>query len=344
MINYKEWEMINESFNGMNLGLKNPANLGITGSQFEEGLHDDEDDEEKDELEDDVEDETGDEESNPDFVDNPQGPEKSFPPDDSEEMDGLPTPEEEMLGDEDIAPEMGDELGDELGGEDNPFGDDGMGGDPAAMSHDDFAAALSKHLGAPPEEPEMDVDMNFLNDIDPQMMGGDDAGLSGMSMGAEDAPDELDALDGEDAPDELDALDGEDDEEDDFSFDLDPDEDEDPKNPANCMKYMHKSGTKKEQSDSFLASLASSAKGMPRRKNNSGVTEETLFSALDPNYDAQIDQSSAGQVGFAPQGRVGSIGGGYTKDDISSIPVLGESRKYPTLAEYIAKKEAAKNS
>jgi hypothetical protein len=322
MINYKEWEMINESFNGMNLGLKNPANLGIAGSKFEEGLHDDEDDEEKDELEDDVEDEAGDEESNPDFVDNPQGPEKSFPPDDSEEMDGLPTPDEEMLGDDDIAPELGDE---------NPFGDDGMDGDPAAMSHDDFAAALSKHLGAPPEEPEMDVDMDFLNDIDPQMMGGDETELSGMDMNADADPDELDDLDGED------------DGEDDFTFDLDPDEEEDAA-AANCMKYMHKSGTKKEQNDSFLASLASSSKGMPRRKNNSGVTEETLFSALDPNYDAQIDQSSAGQVGFAPQGRVGSIGGGYTKDDISSIPVLGESRKYPTLAEYIAKKEAAKNS
>ena len=85
-------------------------------------------------------------------------------------------------------------------------------------------------------------------------------------------------------------------------------------------------GTYKETHDDFLANLTSHAKGETRKKFSSGIKEDALLQAVDPNYGAEA-QSGAGQFGFAPQGRIGAIGGGYTQQDMQDLPVLGESKK-----------------
>ena len=99
-------------------------------------------------------------------------------------------------------------------------------------------------------------------------------------------------------------------------------------------------GTTAETYKDFLATLSNSAKGDVRQKWSSGVNEDALFQVVNPN-DTFQSEPQPGQAGFAPQGRVGSIGGGYTQDDFADIPVLGESKKhrYPTLSEYIAMKQ-----
>lgn len=106
-----------------------------------------------------------------------------------------------------------------------------------------------------------------------------------------------------------------------------------------CNYCKESVGTQAETHENFLASLNNAAKGEIHQKWSSGVNEDALFQQVNPN-DA-FAEPQAGQPGFAPQGRVGSIGGGYTQDDFADIPTLGESRKYITLGEYIAKKESA---
>lgn len=106
------------------------------------------------------------------------------------------------------------------------------------------------------------------------------------------------------------------------------------------MKPKKKHHCKCEGND-FLDSLCSQAKGTVYQKGSSGISEEALFQLADPNAEYAMGyEPQPGQAGFAPQGRVGSIGGGYTRDDFSDIPTLGESRqyRYPTLAEYAAMK------
>ena len=84
------------------------------------------------------------------------------------------------------------------------------------------------------------------------------------------------------------------------------------------------------ESDSFLDSLAKQTNGTQK----SSLSEDALFTAIDSPATDSSDEP--GQIGFAPQGRIGSIGGGYTKDDFSDIPVLGESHRLPTLTEWAA--------
>jgi hypothetical protein len=78
-----------------------------------------------------------------------------------------------------------------------------------------------------------------------------------------------------------------------------------------CMKYM-----KKEASDEFLDSLRRQAGSSKFAVDEAGdwqpVTEDALIPPSDPNQ-AVVDQSTsnepkAGEIGYAPQGRVGSIG------------------------------------
>ena len=124
-----------------------------------------------------------------------------------------------------------------------------------------------------------------------------------------------------------------------------------PRQPMFSKKYMNKDrkycgpcrenvGTYQETQEDFFANLAANAKGEARKKWSSGIKEDALLQAVDPNYNKDSG-SQAGQVGFAPQGRVGSIGGGYTQQDMQDLPVLGESKKYPTLDQY-AKAKAKK--
>ena len=99
---------------------------------------------------------------------------------------------------------------------------------------------------------------------------------------------------------------------------------------AKCNKATHENvGTYQETHEDFLANLANNAKGEVRRKWYSGIKEDALFQAVDPNYQAQSPEAEAGQIGFAPQTRIGAIGaGGYTQQDIQDLPVLGEARKH----------------
>jgi hypothetical protein len=112
-------------------------------------------------------------------------------------------------------------------------------------------------------------------------------------------------------------------------------------------KFMKKDGSKQSkvchtEQNEFLNSLRSSAKGNHYKNFDGLKREDALFQPAEPRHEPE-----AGQRGFAPQGRVGSIGGGYTQQDVNDIPVLGESHRYPTLAEYAAfkhRKAQAKKS
>jgi hypothetical protein len=118
-----------------------------------------------------------------------------------------------------------------------------------------------------------------------------------------------------------------------------------------CGKYMkaenvfdenyHKMGkkakcdVKKEkkhcncESDEFLNSLAKQT----QRNGKKPLSEDSLFAKVEPKNE---EDDVPGDIGFAPQGRIGSIGGGYTKADFADIPVLGESNRFPTLTEWAA--------
>jgi len=106
------------------------------------------------------------------------------------------------------------------------------------------------------------------------------------------------------------------------------------KNDSYCREDVGLAG---ETHDNFLASLTHHAKGEVHAKK--GVNEDALFQIVDPNSLVQgiRDEPQPGDAGFAPQGRVGEIGGGYTPDDFSDLPTLGESR-YITLSEFIAER------
>ena len=105
---------------------------------------------------------------------------------------------------------------------------------------------------------------------------------------------------------------------------------------SKCETFV---GSDHETHAEFLANLTQSAtSGLPQ-KGKSGLSEDALFQIVSPE-EMSAPEPQAGGVGFAPQGRVGEIGSGYTQDDIADIPVLGEGKKgkYITLDQYIAKK------
>ena len=88
------------------------------------------------------------------------------------------------------------------------------------------------------------------------------------------------------------------------------------------------------ESNEFLKSLS---KQVSMNKN---FSEDSL---IKPTYNVSDEEQKPGDVGFAPQGKIGSIGGGYTKDDFADIPVLGESHKFPTLTEWMANRSKSLN-
>jgi hypothetical protein len=91
----------------------------------------------------------------------------------------------------------------------------------------------------------------------------------------------------------------------------------------------------------FLKSLTSGAQRGGRGR--SGYSEDALFAFAGPGEEYAQGEPQAGTIGFAPQGRVGSIGGGYTQQDVQDIPVM-ESHRYPTLAQYAAMKARKKSA
>lgn len=79
-----------------------------------------------------------------------------------------------------------------------------------------------------------------------------------------------------------------------------------------CNKYM-----KKEDAD-FMSSLMNQITGDTKKNHSSGLKEDVLFAMEQPK------EPQPGEVGFAPQGRVGgNLGTGFTADDID-LPTLGD--------------------
>jgi hypothetical protein len=64
-------------------------------------------------------------------------------------------------------------------------------------------------------------------------------------------------------------------------------------------------------------------------KFSNGLQEDLLIADTTPSADPK-----PGDVGFAPQGKVGAIGGGYTMDDFKDMPTLGESFCYKTWKQF----------
>lgn len=372
MSTYKAWELLNEAVGGQfSLGLKTHNSVGgLVGSHnFQEGpvdLGDEDDEDEGYEDEDEGDDFDSDEDEDGDYEEidadegdeetdllggTPEGPEKGFPPDDSESMDGLPTPDEEMLGGEEMPADPGEEgMDDVLAGIDPELA--GLGGD-------DMGAAP----GGEELEPGAGDEMGPMGDMG---MGGEE--------GAADTPcpecnpeGEMEEGDGDpecefcggqgfvtadqaEMPEDPGAVDAE-------IVDEDPGSemmDLMARMQAYCQKYMPqfsgkfsrkymdkdgggppwlKKGKEKiekghkcdktcnkhccKENTDFLSSLAGQAKGNLR----------------------QYRDPKPGQPGFAPQGRVGAVGGGYTQTDINSIPVLGESANYKTWKSFLRGKK-----
>ncbi len=374
MMKYNEWKLITESLTGgMTLGLSRPNVIGgPIGSQFNEDDFDTDDEEEEDFGDEEEEEDADDDTLDGDLMgsSDDEGVDKSFPPDDSEEMDGLPAPDEEMSGDSSDSLEQ----------------------------DDDFGSSLSNALGSPSKDTATDGtgegDMDFLNDIDPNLLGGEDGGdpmadvgdsaEAGMPCpdcnpdgdqevgeegcpscdgtgftdaeegGESDMASDMAGLLGDDLGDDSDMP------VDDLSGDVDPamDQSSDAHDLISRMasymgKYMKKESaqyeepvaktnvkaakkfTKNNEGSDFLNSLCRQTEHDANKKFGNGMSEDALFSATDPTYDRE---EQPGQVGYAPLGRVGSIGGGYTKSDFADIPVLGESTRFPTLKEWSAKR------
>jgi hypothetical protein len=357
---YNDWKLITESIGtGLTLGLSQPNVIGgLIGSHLSksedvegeeiENHHDDVDDSEE-EVEDNVDDSEEEVEDDVDDVDNnvdaKDDVDMSFlndidPKDVFGDKDDVDMPQD--MGDDDMGDDdMGDDdMGDDDMGDDD-MGDDDMGDDD--MGDDDMG------------DDDMGDDDMGDDDMGDDDMGDDDMGDDDMGdddMGDVDASQEMGDEDvNQKHKDTVDLM---------------------KKMMSYCTKYMKaesvkaekiekeekaetekvksKKADKKEEkvekksknkevnskkhcnceSDSFLDSLAKQTNGTQK----SSLSEDALFTAIDSPATDSSDEP--GQIGFAPQGRIGSIGGGYTKDDFSDIPVLGESHRLPTLTEWAA--------
>jgi len=89
----------------------------------------------------------------------------------------------------------------------------------------------------------------------------------------------------------------------------------------------------------FMNSLTDGARGTIHQKwSSTGLKEDALLAPVVPPQE-EAPQDQAGDVGFAPQGRVGGIGNGYSMSDFSEIPTLGESHNYNTFENFIKSKK-----
>lgn len=397
---YTEWELINEIIGGVTtLGLSNPQVIGgPVGAYLQEGPFDLPDDEEDDD--DDEEDEDDDESE--DDVDllgkKPEGPSKGFPPDDSESMDGLPAPDEKMLGDKKGG---GDEIDDTLAGIDPDLaglGDDEMGIDPSvdkmgdigddelngelppdiadiADMGDEMGDEMGDDTAADMPCPECNADggmdegdpecetcggEGFVTDDQMEMpedpdavdagmedemgMAGGEPGVEGPAGEMMDIMSRMNAYAAKYMPAMMQAQ---------MSAQMEPQMK--PQMAAHSKKHMSKTASKKsrrfmnkdgckkgcckEDAGDFLNSLASAAKGDVHQKwSGTGLKEDALFAPDEPDEPQQQEEPQAGEVGFAPQAKVGNIGGGYQMSDFDDIPTLGESRNYNSWNEFLTKK------
>lgn len=353
---YTEWQQLTEAFGARSLGLSNRQVLGgPIGSQLQENPLDlkkkDELGDEEDELDDEeLEDEEGGEEEDL-LGDEPEGPEKGFPPDDSEDMDGLPTPDEEMLDDPAMGGEMGDEMGDTLAGIDPDLA--GLGGE-EEMGMEEMPPELGDEMGGEEMgmemEPELGDEMGM--EMEPEMGGELDAAeIPCMDCNPEGEMEEGDpdcmTCGGEgfvtddqaempEEPGDVDAELVEDDPEAEM-MDLMA------RMQDYCKRYMPDFSKKFMDKDDCCKGCSKAMdKCMCKKENNeflAKMTKRNEDALLTPEESEEETEPQAGDVGFAPQGRVGSIGGGYTMDDFQDIPTLGESVNYPSWKNFLSKKE-----
>ena len=87
-----------------------------------------------------------------------------------------------------------------------------------------------------------------------------------------------------------------------------------------------------ETYEEFLSSLARGAHNEQGKKYDSGLSEDALYVAQDPNsnFEELPTEPEAGEVGFAPQNTVGGAmgAGGYTQDEMGQIPTIGETTEH----------------
>ena len=239
--------------------------------------------------------------------------------DDEEEEDPELEDMEELQGldlDDDDEAEEGDEHEDAIEGEDEE----------SAM---DF----------PPEVPELGMGDEM----------GDDPAMLGDEMGDEEMPPELAGIEvdpdelGDEVPPAVGDIEGDE--------DL-GDEDVEDEDLANLMRaYMRKGDTASRKRDRRAEYLANCNKLMAKesagledsllrqfrsmgqdlnQKHSSGLedlvkVEDALFTLEDPNAAFMNDTPNTpqpGEPGFAPQGRVGELGGGFNMEDFMDIPEL----------------------
>jgi hypothetical protein len=347
--NFNDWrQKLEESLGSQTLGLVKPNVVGgpvgsiLHSEEFKKNgfkkndadFDDDEDDDDEDSFGND-EDDDGLEGDVIGSSDADEGPDKNFPPENQEDTFGTdqfggsddmnggmgheePGAQGEDMGFlKDLDPNlMGAGMGDEMGGEMGPgMGNpadmgDKMGADPAAGMGDDLGDEMGSDEMTPSEPcPE-------CNPEGDQEMGAPDCPMCGGEGFVAPEGGEEDDASGMDFGDDF------------FGAPAAP--------SAAPVKQMARF-----EQDDFLNSLVKQATNTANVKYYSGLREDALFAPPTPAPEPQ-----AGQAGFAPQSRVGAIGaGGYTQDDVSDIPVLGESkRRYPTISEYVAAKERAKTA
>ena len=80
--------------------------------------------------------------------------------------------------------------------------------------------------------------------------------------------------------------------------------------------YMKKEDTIVDEDSAFMKSLLSQTR-YEDQKNSSGLDEEMLIAMGEK-------EPAPGDVGFAPQGKLGELGGGFKMDDFKELPVLGQ--------------------
>jgi len=307
---YNDWKLITESIGtGLTLGLSQPNVIGgLIGSHLSksedvegeevENHHDDVDDSE-DDFEDDVDD------SEDDFEDDVDDVNNNVDAKDDVDMSFLNDIDPKDVfgdkGDVDMPQDMGD---DEIG--DDEIGDDDMGDDD--MGDDDMG-----DVDASQEMGDDDVNQKHKDTVDlmKKMMSYCTKYMKAESVKAE-------KIEKEEKAETEKVKSKKADKKEEKVEKKSKNKEADSKKHCNC------------ESDSFLDSLAKQTNGTQK----SSLAEDALFTAIDSSATDSSDEP--GQIGFAPQGRIGSIGGGYTKDDFSDIPVLGESHRLPTLTEWAA--------
>lgn len=334
MMKYNEWKILQESV--FNLGLSKKPTLGMIGGIQEGGFNFQKDSEDGNEEDEEFEDDS-DLDSEEDFS-SPNDPKNSFPPDDADDMnfdDGqfdlaglgndknLDSDLDSAIGGGDDEMNLdGDGLNGDVGGEGDPCPDcnpDGHGeADPECQTCHGQGFIDDMHVGEiGGDEVDGDIDnMNFSS----HMKNYQKKYMSANPMQFQPIQPQQMQQTMRQEPQQF------------------QQSQQFPKNPQLQMqkKFMDKGdkgvdnyakkycgvckeniGTYAETQDDFISNLASNAKSTMNKKWSSGFTEDLLMKELDPEYEPQ-----AGQAGFAPTGRIGSIGGGYTQDDINQIPVL----------------------